>query len=113
MTISYRQLKGNVWVVSSRGRLDQSLNPQLDKSLGELLDQGHQRLIIDLTDVTYINSGGLRCLVTAWRRARAQGGDLVLFGLNSRLDEIFSLVGFDRVFPIYATFEDAQGHVFP
>ena len=63
-----------------------------------------------MTEATYINSGGLRCLVSAWRRTREQGGDLVLCGLNSRLEEIFSLVGFDRVFHIYATYEDAQKH---
>ena len=113
MSVSSRQLNDDIWLVSSQGRLDQSLNPQLELSLGELLDEGHQRFIIDLTEVTYINSGGLRCLVTAWRRSRAQGGDLVLFGLNSRLEEIFSLVGFDRVFHIYTAFDDAQQHDYP
>ncbi len=113
MSVSYQQLDDNIWVVNTRGRLDQSLNPQLELSLGELLDNGHQRFIIDLREATYINSGGLRCLVTAWRRAREQGGDLVLCGLNSRLEEIFSLVGFDRVFQIYASYDDAQKHDYP
>ena len=112
MSVSCQQMDGNVWVVSSRGRLDQSMNPQLEQSLSELLDSGHDRFIIDLSEATYINSGGLRCLVSAWRRTQAQGGDLVLCGLNARLEEIFSLVGFDRVFQIYATYEDAQKHDF-
>lgn len=110
MSISSQQLAGNVWVINSRGRLDQLTNPQLEQSLTELLDSGHDRFIVDMTEATYINSGGLRCLVSAWRRTREQGGDLVLCGLNSRLEEIFSLVGFDRVFHIYATCEDAQKH---
>jgi anti-sigma B factor antagonist len=113
MSVSYRQLDDDIWVVSSRGRLDQTLNPKLELSLGELLDNGHQRFIIDLSEATYINSGGLRCLVTAWRRAREQGGDLVLCGLNSRLEEIFSLVGFDRVFQIYTSYDDAHKHSYP
>ncbi len=113
MTVSCQQLDEDIWLVSAEGRLDQSLNPQLEQSLGELLDDGHDRFIIDLTKATYINSGGLRCLVTAWRRSRELGGDLVIFGLNSRLQEIFSLVGFDRVFLIYTSFEDAQRHSFP
>lgn len=113
MTVSTQQLDDDIWVVSSQGRLDHSLNPQLELSLGELLDSGHQRFIIDLSEATYINSGGLRCLVTAWRRAREQGGDLVLYGLNDRLEEIFSLVGFDRVFQIYTSYGDAQKHSYP
>ena len=113
MNVSTQQLDDDIWVVTSRGRLDQSLNPKLELSLGELLDNGHHRFIIDLSEATYINSGGLRCLVTAWRRAREQDGDLVLYGLNSRLEEIFSLVGFDRVFQIYSSYDDAQKHSFP
>ena len=113
MIVSTQQLDDDIWVVTARGRLDQSLNPQLEQSLGELLDNGHQRFIIDLSDATYINSGGLRCLVTAWRRAREQGGDLVLYGLSNRLEEIFSLVGFDRVFQIYPSYDDAQKHSYP
>jgi anti-sigma B factor antagonist len=110
MSVSCQQMTEHIWVISSRGRLDQSTNSQLEQSLTELLDNGHDRFIVDMTEATYINSGGLRCLVSAWRRTREQGGDLVLCGLNSRLEEIFSLVGFDRVFHIYATYEDAQKH---
>jgi anti-sigma B factor antagonist len=113
MSVTAQRLDENIYLVRSQGRLDQSLNPALESCLVELLDQGHRRLIIDLTEVTYINSGGLRCLVSAWRQSRSQGGDLVIFGLNKRLEEIFSLIGFDRVFTIYSTVEDAQRHNYP
>ena len=113
MSVSFQRLDGDIWLVSCQGRLDQSLNPQVEQSLAELLDDGHQRFIVDLSEATYINSGGLRCLVTAWRRSRAQGGDLILFGLNNRLEEIFSLVGFDRVFQIYTSLDDAEKHSYP
>ncbi len=113
MTISCQQIKGDIWVVSTQGRLDQSLNPQLEHDLTDLLDNGHSCLIVDLSQSNYINSGGLRCLVTAWRKAREQEGDLVLCGLNGRLEEIFSLIGFDRVFTIQPTYEDARQHFSP
>jgi anti-anti-sigma factor len=105
-------MDNDILVVSCQGRLDQSLNPQVERFLSDLLDEGHQRFIIDLSEASYINSGGLRCLVTAWRQSRAQGGDLVLFGLNHRLEEIFSLVGFDRVFQTYPSLDDALKHDF-
>lgn len=111
MTISCQQLTGEVWVVSSYGRLDHSLNPQLEQSLSDLLGKKQNRLIVDLSHSNYINSGGLRCLVTAWRQAREQGGDLILCGLNGRMEEIFSLIGFDRVFTIRTTQEEAQQHI--
>ncbi|MBX7250676.1 MAG: STAS domain-containing protein [Candidatus Promineofilum sp.] len=92
--------QSNTWLVGISGRLDQSLTPKLEEALNELLDNGHVSLVVDLTHATYINSGGLRCLVSAWRRAKASEGALTLCGLNSRLQEIFAMVGFDKVFTI-------------
>lgn len=96
------------WLVGVRGRLDQQLNPQLESTLNQLLDAGHARIIVNLADATYINSGGLRVLVSAWRRARQQQGNVLLCGLNNRLQEIFSMVGFDKVFKIYPSQGDAE-----
>lgn len=91
----------NTWLVGVSGRLDQTLIPRLEETLNELLDSGRNELMVDLTSTTYINSGGLRCLVSAWRRAKAGNGMLSLCGLNARLQEIFTMVGFDKVFTIH------------
>lgn len=96
------------WLVGVRGRLDQQLNPDLESTLNQLLEAGHSYLIVNLADATYINSGGLRVLVSAWRRARRQQGNVVLCGLNARLQEIFTMVGFDKVFKIYPSQQDAE-----
>lgn len=103
MTIRQKALSNNVWLASVDGRLDQSQTPTLDAYLTECLNNGHNLLIVDLSQTQYINSGGLRCLVSAWRQARQQDGNLVLSGLNDRLQEVFMMVGFDKVFQIYPT----------
>lgn len=108
MTIRRERLKDDVWLVQVDGRLDQSQTTALETQLTTLLDDGRHFLIVDLSDTSYINSGGLRCLVSAWRKARQQEGNLVLSGLNSRLQEIFTMVGFDKVFQIYPTRKAAQ-----
>lgn len=108
MSVWQQQLRHDIWLVGVRGRLDQGLSPQLEEHLVNLLSKGHNRLIVDLTEATYINSGGLRCLVSAWRSARRQEGDLVLCGLNARLQEIFSMIGFDKVFHIFSNRELAH-----
>ncbi len=96
-----------IWLVGVRGRLDQNLNPQLESTLLQLLADGHYTLIVDLAETTYINSGGLRILVSAWRKAHQHQGNLVLCCLNTRLQEIFTMVGFDKVFKIYPLRDDA------
>jgi anti-sigma B factor antagonist len=99
----------DLWLVGVRGRLDHGLTPSLEQKLNTLLAEGHHHLIVDLTEVEYINSGGLRCLVSAWRSARLQQGNVTLCGLNTRLSEIFGMVGFDKVFQIYPTCGEAAG----
>lgn len=101
MAVTYQQLKNDAWLVNVSGRLDQTQTPDLEAQLNALLDQGRNRIVIDLADVNYINSGGLRCLVTAWRKANGAGGNVVLSGLRSRVRDVFSMVGFDKVFDVY------------
>ncbi|MCB9443597.1 MAG: STAS domain-containing protein [Ardenticatenaceae bacterium] len=107
MSIEQQQL-GNVHLIRVNGRLDHSQTPQLEDRLTHLLEAGHYFLVTDLTQTDYINSGGLRCLVSAWRKARQQQGNLVLCGLNNRLQEIFNMVGFDKVFQIFPDYETAR-----
>jgi anti-sigma B factor antagonist len=108
MSVRQVALTDGLWLVNVQGRLDQNLSPELEKQLFDLLARGHHRLIVDLTEVTYINSGGLRSLVSSWRRAQKQNGNVMLCGLNDRLREIFSMIGFDKVFQIYSTVELAK-----
>lgn len=113
MSVWQEKLPQDVWLIGVSGRLDQALNPKLEETLNELLEDGHYHLVVDLSDTTYINSGGLRCLVSAWRRAKANEGSLALCGLNDRLQEIFVMVGFDKVFEIHADCADARARPKP
>ncbi|HCB49056.1 MAG: hypothetical protein AMJ56_05245 [Anaerolineae bacterium SG8_19] len=103
MSVWEEQLTGDIWLVGVSGRLDQSQTTDLEESLQKLLIEGCNRLVIDLSEVTYVNSGGLRCLVTIWRQARDHGGNVVLCNLSDRISQVFAIVGFDKVFAIYSS----------
>ncbi|MEZ4517740.1 MAG: STAS domain-containing protein [Chloroflexota bacterium] len=101
MSVHHERLgQSDTYVVKVVGRLDQALNAMLEETLTSLLDEGHINLIINLSETSYINSGGLRTLVSAWRRVSRENGSLQLCGLSPRLLEIFAMVGFDQVFEI-------------
>ncbi len=112
MTIAQSQLATNLWLVQAQGRIDQTLSPQLEQVLNELLANDQTRIIIDLSQATYINSGGLRCLVSGRRKAIQQGGDIVICSLTARLREVFEMTGFNQVFRVYETCEEAKEHPF-
>lgn len=107
MSVWKERLAGDIWLVSVSGRLDQSQANDLEDILQKLLLEGYNRLVIDLSEVTYVNSGGLRCLVTIWREAREHGGNVVLCNLSERISQVFAIVGFDKVFEIYSSRAEA------
>lgn len=97
-----------ITVLTPRGRLDAVGARPLAAELDQHLAAGRINLIVDLKDTRYISSNGLRTLLTAMRDAQKKGGMLKLCCLRPRLEEIFEMSGFDRVFEIFATREEAE-----
>ncbi|MFN2116407.1 MAG: STAS domain-containing protein [Candidatus Promineifilaceae bacterium] len=110
MSIMQLQLIPCLWLIEVEGRLDQSQTPELEKILKQLQNDPQCSIIVDFSQATYINSGGLRCLLTSSRLAKSQGGDVVLCGLKARITEIFDMVGLNHVFTIYSTRGEAVDH---
>ncbi len=102
-----RALDAHSAVVSPRGRLDSRSAPLLEHTLNAQLESGHTWIVVDMHDVDYIASSGLKVLVAAWRRAREQQGDVILCGLQPRIVEIMEMVGFDMLFQLYPDLESA------
>jgi len=91
-----------------RGRLDMSTSAMSqDKILG-LIDQGHSRLALNLAQLEYISSAGLRVLLTALKKAKGCNGKIVIFGSREEVKRIFDIAGFTALFPMYATAAEAQ-----
>lgn len=101
-------LDNGVYLLTVQGRLDHLVNDRLETELQRFLDNHHVRIIVDLHHVTYINSSGLRILVSSWRKARQSGGDVVLARLTPNVRGVFELVGFDKLFTICDTVESAE-----
>jgi anti-sigma B factor antagonist len=108
MSIWREEIGDEAWLVGISGRLDHLQTPTLESELLDLAGSGDQLMIIDLSEVTYVNSGGLRCLVTIWRKAQQGNGTVVLSGISPSLMELFTTVGFHKVFDIYPTADDAK-----
>jgi anti-sigma B factor antagonist len=108
MSIWREKIDNETWLVGVSGRLDHLQTPDLESQLLTLVSPGDQRLIIDLAEVTYVNSGGLRCLVTIWRKAQQGSGIVVLSGINDSLMDLFTTVGFHKVFDIYPSSDEAK-----
>jgi anti-anti-sigma factor len=93
------------------GRIDSSTAPAFEEELLNLLQEGHRNLVVNLKDVTFISSAGLRALVSGRIKARRMipRGDVVLSETTPFLLEVFQLVGFGQLFVYYDRDVDAVG----
>lgn len=86
-------------VVAVSGRLDAMTAPEFERGCA---DYSAGRLVLDLSDLEYISSAGLRSILTLAKRLKASGGTLALCGLNGLVQEVFTVSGFDNFLPVFA-----------
>ena len=94
-------------VIQVKGRLDANTSPELEKQLLSMLNAGEKDYVVDLAELDYISSVGLRILLMAAKKAKGEGGKVVLCGLNEHVQEVFEIAGFTAIFPLYDGIEEA------
>jgi anti-sigma B factor antagonist len=109
MTLRIAAVNDQVWTIAPRGRLDLPAARALEDALIDLCDAGRARVVVDLSEVAYVASAGLKALLSGLRRARLLNGDVRLAALDERVREVFEMAGFDQVFGIYSTPAEAVG----
>lgn len=91
MTTTRSDLRG-IPLIITRGDIDHSSCSEVERALDEALSQGNHILLVDLSDVDYIDSGGLSVLFAAGRRVRDTGW-IGLIGTNTSVHRLLELVG--------------------
>lgn len=104
--VSQREEKG-ITIFDIEGRIDSTGAVELDSVLQQAAAAGKHKIIVDMADVQYINSAGLRTLADVLTQCRAHRGELRLVALNPKVERVFKIIGFDRFFETYEAVEDA------
>ena len=89
------------------GEIDMSSAPLLRKTLLEVIEVPFDKLLIDLSQVGYIDSSGVGTIVELRRRIDRSGGDLLLAGLQDRVRSVFEITKLDKFFTIVDDAESA------
>jgi anti-sigma B factor antagonist len=100
LNISVQTFK-RVDLVSVTGRIDSNSAPELDSTLKEILDNGRYQIVMDLNQVNYMSSAGLRTLVATLRECKKHSGDVRLSPPSERVAEVLELAGLDPMFQIF------------
>jgi anti-sigma B factor antagonist len=99
-----------VSVVAFRGEVDLEHSPTARKALLACVGRGRD-LLVDLSQVSYLDSSGIASLVEAFQEARRNGTRFGLVRVGPRAMQVFELARLDQVFSIYASLEEGLADV--
>jgi anti-sigma B factor antagonist len=105
--IQDEEINETTHVIELGGEVDLYTAPDLKERLLGVIQDGKKRIIVDLSQTTFIDSTTLGVLIGAVRRLRPTGGSLALVCTDENIRKIFEITGLDRVFPIATTREEA------
>ena len=106
MNITTTEVEG-ITIAAFEGNLDTNTAPDAEELLGELLEKGVTKILVDFTTLDYISSAGLRVLLVTTKRLGGTGGSMRLCGLNETVDEVFEISGFSTIFSVFGTRDEA------
>jgi anti-sigma B factor antagonist len=99
---------GDLAVVTVGGEVDLDTAPQLgDRALDAVRDVS-PHVVLDLTGVSFMDSTGLKVLLSVQRRAHLAGGSFGVVGPSRSVRKLLSLTGLEQTFPIYDTVDEAS-----
>jgi len=88
-------------VLALKGEIDLHVSPSVTASLNQMIEKKPERLVVDLSEVTYIDSAGLAALIEGMQKVEGYGGKFRLAGLQETVRSIFEISRLDQVFQIF------------
>ncbi|MBA3420425.1 MAG: STAS domain-containing protein [Thermoleophilaceae bacterium] len=109
--IQDQEVDSETHVIELGGEIDLYTAPEFKERMAEIIEEGKTRVIVDLSQATFIDSTTLGVLVGGVKRLRPAGGSLTLVCTDENITKIFEITGLDRVFPIHASRDEALADV--
>ena len=103
MNISKSEIDSTT-VFRLEGDLDTNSSPLAEEAFSDAIAGGCSSMLVNLDDVGFVSSAGLRVLLAA---AKKLGGQLRVCGLNETVKEVFEISGFITIFSVFPTEEEA------
>lgn len=97
--------------VAVNGRIDALSAPDVQKLFDQLIAGGERVLLIDMTSVNYVSSAGLRIFLSIQKQLKKVSGEIILFGMNAQVFDLFKMSGLTTFFHITPGKEEARSFV--
>jgi anti-anti-sigma factor len=106
MEINVKKEK-NAIVVAVKGRMDAVTAPEFEKNLSDLIAKGENAVLVNLGELEYISSAGLRSILSIAKKLKEKQGKILFTGLKGPVEEVFKISGFYSIFKIFDSEEAA------
>ena len=100
---------GDVVILDISGNIDVNSAPSLKVKLEFLIRFGHHKIVVDLSNVDFIDSSGVGSLIYGLKMVNPIVGGIKIVGMSPQNFNVFSVLQLDRVFPIMTTIDQAVG----
>jgi anti-sigma B factor antagonist len=98
--LSEESLDGDRHVVAVRGEIDLFTAPELKQKLTDAIEADKTRIVVDLTETTFLDSTALGVLIGAVKRLRSRDGALVIVNVDQNIAKTFEITGLNQIFTI-------------
>lgn len=106
MELSFEDFN-DVTVISVSGSLDTNTSPEAEKEINKIINQGKNKIVIDLASTDYVSSAGLRIFLGTAKKLMTTGGAVKLSSPNSVVKEILEMSGFTTILDVRESKSDA------
>ena len=97
----------NLVVVSPKGRIDAITSPEFEAFVKEMIEKDQKHLVFNFGDLEYISSAGLRSILSIAKLLKTKDGKLAFAAVRDAVRNVFKISGFESIFTIYDSEEEA------
>ncbi|RJR41385.1 MAG: anti-sigma factor antagonist [Deltaproteobacteria bacterium] len=105
--------QSEVVVFKLKGRLDALTAPEFEQKCLKWLETGESRFAVDLGELEYISSAGIRSILLIAKRLKAQDGGLAFSRISGMVEKVFNIAGIYSLFPMCASLDEAAAQLKP
>lgn len=95
--------KNYVYTIELEGSLDSETYQELEDELAEIIDARTKAIILDMEDLDYISSAGIRVVLSTEKTLKRDGANFVMINLQPQIKKVFDAM---KILPIFNIFDD-------
>ena len=107
MSLEHSLTENGTVIFSLADRVDAKSAPAIQQEMDKIIADSQGSILLDCNRITYVSSAGLRVFISIAKLLKVRQRKLALCGLAGNVSDVFAVSGFNSIFDIFATREEA------